>query len=111
MLYEDIQRRALRTCGEVIAMNKEATALGHMWRVRELRLGEQTYLHRHCLRCQRDLVLQRGSREWNAVHVGAFRFDYLDEATSIKWRTDDCPGETLAGEANRDRIPPKALRR
>ena len=84
-------------------MNKETTFGGHLWNVRELRLGEETYLHRKCLRCQRDLVLQWGSSEWRAVHVCAFRFDYLDEQTSSQWRTDDCPGKTLPGEANRDR--------
>jgi len=89
-------------------MNKDPVALGHMWRVRELRLSGQTYLHRHCLRCQRDLVLQRHSTEWKAVHVGAFRFDYLDYETSSRWLREDCPGEILAGEANRDRIPARA---
>ena len=85
-------------------MNKEPVALGHLWRVRELRLEKETYLHRHCLRCGRDLVLHKNSTEWKAVHVGAFRFDYLDEQTSLKWRTDHCPGETLAGEANKERF-------
>jgi hypothetical protein len=104
MLYEDIQQRALRTCGEVIAMSKEGAAHGHLWNMRELRLGEETFFHQQCLRCRRDLVLRWNSSEWQAVHVCGFKFDYLDEQTSLRWRTDDCPGETLAGEANRERL-------
>ena len=92
-------------------VKNDAVARGHMWRVRELRLGEETYLHRHCLNCQRDLVLHRSTTAWKAVHLGAFRFDYLDEETSLRWLTEDCPGETLAGEANRDRVYVKAPKR
>jgi hypothetical protein len=92
-------------------MTKDAVAHGHMWRVRELRMGEETYLHRHCLYCQRDLVLHRRSTEWKAAHLGAFRFDYLDEETSFRWLIEDCPGKTVAGEANRDRVFLRASKR
>jgi len=85
-------------------MRKKSAALGHLWNMRELRLGEETFLHRQCLRCRRDLVLRQGSSEWRAVHVCAFRFDCLDDQTTLRWRTDDCPGETLTGEVNRERM-------
>ena len=80
---------------EVLVMKKDAVAHGHLWRVRELRVDEETYLHRHCLHCQRDLILHRRSTEWKAAHLGAFRFDYLDEETSLRWLIEDCPGKAL----------------
>jgi hypothetical protein len=78
--------------------------IGHAWRSRKLSLQGETYVHRQCLRCRRDLVQPPGSLQWKAVHVGGFRFDFLNEETSERWLAENCPGRVLLGEANAERM-------
>jgi hypothetical protein len=50
-------------------------------------------------------VLGRGG--WRAVHVGVLKFDFLNEQTTRHWVSEDCPGRSLPGEENSERIPPR----
>lgn len=78
---------------------------GHHWALREVRINNQTFFHRRCRVCGRDLArLSEDGEEWRAVHVGGFKFDFLDEKTTLRWVTEGCPGRRLPGEANSERI-------
>jgi hypothetical protein len=43
-------------------------------------------------------------REWRAVHVGVLSLDFLDDETTERWVSEDCPGRPLPGEQNSERI-------
>jgi hypothetical protein len=59
---------------------------------REVKIAGKEYRHRRCETCRRDFaILPRGS-EWIAVHVGLLEFKPLDEETSRRWLSEECPG-------------------
>src|SRR5437762_1911296 len=67
---------------------------------REVKLSGQTYIHLHCKRCGRDFVKLAEVAEWRAVHIGIFRFDFLDELTTRRWVSEECAGEPRMAELN-----------
>jgi hypothetical protein len=85
-------------------MGQGPISRGHRWRVREVRMDDEIYVHRQCLVCRRDLVRPPDVGVWKAVHVGGLRFDFLDEETTRRWLTEECPGEMLPSEANSQRM-------
>ena len=74
---------------------------GHEWIMRrEVKIGGQTFFHRQCRRCWRDFVTLPDLKEWIAVHVGVFTFDFLDDEINRKWLSESCPGRQLPDELN-----------
>jgi len=67
---------------------------------REVKLSGQTYLHLHCKRCGRDFAKLAEVPEWRAVHIGIFRFDFLDELTTRRWLSEECTGQPRPAEMN-----------
>ena len=85
-------------------MGRHTLSDGHKWRVHEVRLDGQTFVHRQCLVCRRDLVIPPGGGEWKAVHLGGITFDFLDDEITQRWAAESCPGMMLAHEANSQRM-------
>jgi hypothetical protein len=78
----------------------------HRWLRRQVQIGGRTFFHRQCLVCRRDFARASDDAEWRAVHVGVLAFDLLEEETTRRWVSEDCPGRPLPGEQNSERIPP-----
>src|SRR5262249_32281210 len=81
---------------------------GHNWLQRVVRVRDQTFLHRRCTICHRDLATSVETGRWQAVHVGIFQFDFLDAQTTERWISEECPGQPLPTEANELRMYPNA---
>jgi len=78
----------------------------HRWMHRRVQIGGRTIFHRQCLVCRRDFARASDDAEWRAVHVGILEFDLMDEDTTRRWLSEDCPGRPLPGEQNSERIQP-----
>jgi hypothetical protein len=74
--------------------------LSHRATIREVQLEGQTFLHLHCIRCDRDFVKQSDLAEWKATHIGIFRFNLLDASTNERWTSEQCPGMPLKADSN-----------
>ena len=92
----------LQAGGVIMAVERSSDS--HIWLRRELKLAGRTFIHRQCLVCHRDLVKVGQSKQWQAVYVGTFQFEFLDEQTSARWAYEKCPGRPLPGEANHLRL-------
>jgi hypothetical protein len=79
-------------------------SFNHHWIRRKLELGDGTIFHRQCSACGRDFIMNAESGGWRAVHVGLFGFDLLDEQTSRRWLSEECPGQQLPQEINDRRM-------
>jgi hypothetical protein len=79
----------------------------HLWYEQQVTLDGRTFFHRQCKICGRDFVRSLDEEEWRAVHVGIVKFDFLDEETTRRWVSEDCPGRRLPGEQNSKRISPR----
>jgi hypothetical protein len=86
-------------------MFKDGLRDGHEWMMlREVQIVGKKFLHRQCRRCWRDFVMPPDVKEWIAVHVGVFSFDFLDDEVNRKWRLERCPGRQFRGEFNDIRV-------
>jgi hypothetical protein len=72
----------------------------HLWSEQQVIIDHRTFFHRQCQICDRDFVRALDEGEWRAVHVGGLRFDFLNEETTRRWVSEDCPGHPLPGEEN-----------
>ena len=79
----------------------------HLWAEQQVSIRGRTFFHRQCQVCDRDFVRSLDDGEWRAVHVGALSLDFLDDETTQRWVSEDCPGRPLPGEANSERIKPE----
>jgi hypothetical protein len=64
----------------------------HLWAEQQVTIGHRTFFHRQCQVCGRDFVRSLDDGEWRAVHVGGLKFDFLNEGTTRRWVSEDCPG-------------------
>ena len=78
----------------------------HRWSRRQVQIDGRTFFHRQCLVCRREIAKPSDDAEWRAVHLGVLEFDLLDEGTTRRWVSEDCPGRPLPGEQNSERIQP-----
>lgn len=77
----------------------------HTWKEREIEVDGVVYLHRQCQNCGRDFAMKKGRDEqWNAVHVGSFQFDPLEDAVNSRWLAEPCPRRRLPEDRNENRI-------
>ena len=76
----------------------------HLWSEQQVTIDHRTFFHRQCQICDRDFVRALDEGEWRAVHVEGLRFDFLNEETTRRWVSEDCPGRPLPREENNDRI-------
>jgi hypothetical protein len=81
----------------------------HRWIGRKLTLSGHRLFHRQCIACRRDFVLGASTGGWRAVHVGLFRFDFLDPAITEQWISGKCPGQQLPEEINDRRAQGEVL--
>ena len=79
----------------------------HLWAEQQVSIDGRTYLHRQCRVCGRDFVRYLNDGEWLTVHLGFLKFDFLDEETTRRWVSEECPARRLPGEENSARIQPK----
>lgn len=78
----------------------------HLWSEQQVSINRRTFFHRQCQICDRDFARSRDDGEWRAVHVGVLSLDFLDDETTKRWVSEDCPGRPLPGEGNCERIQP-----
>jgi hypothetical protein len=78
----------------------------HMWSEQRVSIKGRPFLHRRCQICERDFAKLLVEEEWRAVHVGVLSLDFLDDETTQRWVSEDCPGRPLPGEENCGRIQP-----
>jgi hypothetical protein len=78
----------------------------HRWLRRRVQIDSHIFSHRQRLVCRRDFVRGSDDAEWRAVHVGVLEFDLLDEETTRRLVSEDCPGRPLPREENCARIQP-----
>jgi hypothetical protein len=109
MPREHLQLLHQRGSGKVLTVLSDLSTT-HRWWKREVQIDHRTILHWHCKICGRDFTRPRTDSEWKAVHVGGLNFDLLDEETTQRWVSQDCPGRRLAGEANHERVQLRAPR-
>src|SRR5262245_19485861 len=76
----------------------------HLWSEQQVSIKGRTFFHRRCQICGRDFARALDEGEWRAVHVGLLVFDFLDEVTTQRWVSEDCPGRPLPGEADYEHI-------
>jgi hypothetical protein len=77
-----------------VIMEIEGLPKGHHWLTREGKLQDKPFVHQHCLRCGRNFVRQ-DEGEWQAIHLGIFKFQPLDDITAKNWLNQKCPGHKL----------------
>jgi excisionase family DNA binding protein len=87
-------------------MARFRVSTNHRWLRRQVQIDGRTSFHRQCLVCRRDFARASDDAEWRAVHVGDLEFDLLNEETTRRWVSEDCPGRPLPGEENCRRIQP-----
>jgi hypothetical protein len=87
-------------------MTRAHLSYNHHWIRRKVEIGGKTIFHRQCIACGRDFVIDGYSGGWRAVHVGLLDFDFLDEQTSRRWVSEECPGQQLPEEVNDRRVEP-----
>ena len=85
-------------------MSRYHLSLTHLWSEQEVRIEWVTCFRRRCQLCERDFVRSLENGEWRAVHVGIIKFDFLEEPTTHRWVSQDCPGQKLPGEGNEERM-------
>src|SRR5260221_3241405 len=92
-------------------MEQDTFLASHDGSRREVKLSGQVYFHLHCKRCGRDFVKVTDVPGWRAVHIGIFRFDFLDDLTTKRWVSEECTGQPRMAEMNDLRLngAPKAL--
>jgi uncharacterized cysteine cluster protein YcgN (CxxCxxCC family) len=78
----------------------------HLWSEEQVTIDRRTFFHRQCQVCGRDFARSLDDGEWRAVYVGGLRCDFLNDETTRRWVSEDCPGKRLPGEGNGDRIQP-----
>jgi hypothetical protein len=76
----------------------------HLWSEQKVSIKGRPFLHRRCQVCERDFARALVDKTWQAVHVGFLSLDFLDDETTQRWVSEDCPGHPLPGEANSERI-------
>ena len=87
-------------------MGRYHLSTAHLWSEQQVTIDHRTFFHRQCQICDGDFVRALGEGEWRAVHVGGLRFDFLNEETTRRWVSEDCPGRPLQGEENHERVQP-----
>jgi len=70
----------------------------HLWAEQQVSIRGRTFFHRQCQVCDRDFVRSLDDGEWRAVHVGVLSLDFLDDETTQRWVSEDCPGSPLQGK-------------
>jgi hypothetical protein len=71
----------------------------HDWASRELALDLGAPLVQHtCRRCGRNFVDELRTGKHYAVYVGAVNFDRLSDEVTLRWLSDQCPGERLESD-------------
>jgi hypothetical protein len=55
-------------------------------------------LHRHCVRCGRDFVIEPSSNRRYAVFVCAISFKRLDDEITERWLGEPCLGKRLPSD-------------
>src|SRR5262249_25763574 len=78
----------------------------HLWSEQRVSIKGRPFFHRRCQICERDFARPLVEEEWRAVHVGVLSLDFLDDETTQRWVSEDCPGRPLPEEANSRRIQP-----
>jgi hypothetical protein len=62
-------------------------------------------IHCHCRKCGRDFLRDPDTDEIVAIHIGAMRYDRLDDEITNQWLYGICPGDRVGeDEAARKRI-------
>jgi len=79
-------------------MGRYHLSTAHLWSEQQVTIDHRTFFHRQCQICDGDFVRALGEGEWRAVHVGGLRFDFLNEETTRRWVSEDCPGRPLQGK-------------
>jgi hypothetical protein len=79
-------------------MGQYHLSTAHLWAEQQITIAECTFFHRQCRLCGRDFVKSLDDGEWRAVHVGVLKFDFLDEETTRRWVSEECPGRRLPGK-------------
>jgi hypothetical protein len=87
-------------------MSRDLVSNNHLWSEQKVSIKGRPFLHRRCQVCERDFARAVVEREWRAVHVGVLSLDFLDDETTQRWVSEDCPGRPLPGEQNCKRIQP-----
>ncbi len=72
----------------------------HHWISREVEVEGEMLSHQQCAACRRDFVWDGDAGRWRAVHIALLRFDFLDEETSRRWGSEECPGRQLPEDIN-----------
>ncbi|MBV8224818.1 MAG: hypothetical protein JO232_06485 [Verrucomicrobia bacterium] len=85
-------------------MEQDHLSTTHLWFEQKVSIKGRPFLHRRCKVCERDFARALVDRKWRAVHVGVLSLDFLDDATTQRWVSEDCPGRPLPGEANSERV-------
>ena len=78
----------------------------HLWSEQQVSINGRTFFHRQCAICRRDFARSWDEGEW-AVHVGVLRYDFLDDETTNRWISEDCPGRPVPGEQSSERVQPE----
>ena len=75
---------------------------GHKWcdaNPRRFRVGAGTpVLHRQCVQCGRDFLMDLTARRSHAVSIAAVSFHQLEDSVTDRWLTQSCPGTHLVGD-------------
>jgi hypothetical protein len=58
----------------------------------------RTIAHQRCIRCGRDFGFELDGSGWHAIHVSVFRVEFLPQAVSSRWLTEECPREPLPSD-------------
>jgi hypothetical protein len=65
-----------------------------------VRVGAKYLLHRSCVVCGRNFIVDLDSSDLWAVQVGALHFCRLELEVSERWRRESCPGKKLLSDEN-----------
>jgi len=79
----------------------------HLWAEQQVSVRGRTFFQRQCQVCDRNFVRPLDDEEWRPVHTDVLSFDFLDDETTQRWVSEDCPGRPLSWEANSERINPE----
>jgi len=78
----------------------------HSWFRRQVQIDGRSFFHQQCPVCGRDFARPTDDPEWRAVQVGILSFDFLDDETTQRWVSEDCPGHRLPADEDSERIRP-----
>jgi hypothetical protein len=65
-----------------------------------VRVGGKYLLHRSCVVCGRNFIVDLDSSDLCAVRLGTLHFHRLAREVSERWRRESCPGKKLPSDEN-----------